>query len=128
MDNVKVSLSITLPGGVMFSPQECGQNPKLLDKQVVFVPVKNKKTKKIVREAVVYFVRKCKNAFKTQHLTKEAFDYMTSLDSCPYDPIQHPRGVAWWKKISPKERLEFHLSGIMADAGGVGFSYQVLED
>ena len=139
MDNVKVRLSISLPGGVMYSKQECFKKlkKKFTDKKgnkrvkIVEEPisemfeygsirVKDDKTKSV--DIINYKVPKCKPAMKTINLTSEAYNYMISSE-CP----------AWvkpkqWNAMNKRERLENHLKRIADHNRGTVVGYQVLDD
>lgn len=139
MDNVKVRLSITLPGSVMYSKQECFKQLKKTHKnknghkvtKTVEEPIpemfdfhsfklKDSKTGKVT--TYQYKTPKCRPALKVINITTEAYVEMTKGE-CP----------SWvkpkvWQTMKPKERLENHLKRIAEHNGGQVLDYQVLDD
>lgn len=140
MDNIKVSLTITLPGGVMYSKEEClkttqkivkvtsKKNGKTFSKRVLTTekdPSKfERSTLKIIGgETLSIEVPKCRPASQTINMTREAYNYMTSK-VCPEWFKNHSK----WLKLKPLERLEEHLKTTSAHFGGVIESYKIFED
>lgn len=126
MIDVKVRLTVTLPGRVMMSEQECSKNPKEnynnVEIKVGFG--KNTKTKTIT-------VRKCKPATKVTNICKEAYDAMTAKSAkkdvdANYCPVwAHPKK---WYNLSKEQRLRAHLKRLCEHFGGISYTYEVLED
>lgn len=141
MSEIKVSLTITLPGSVMLSKEEC---LKTIQKEVIVKNKFGKSFKKTIDmqvedwskmdkhslslrvgkdlETYTYFTRKSKPASQSININKEAFEEM-SFGECP----------AWckpndWKAMSPKKRLEEHLKRMMEHLGGTSFTYHIFED
>lgn len=132
MSEIKVSVSITLPGSVMFTQAEAEQLEKEktgtgfdTKSMVVEDKVWDKKLKKQVTksERITFKCRKCKPASKTISLSKEAYDYMRSSDSVltPFKPWQ-------WKDLKPDARLEFHMKRLCEALGGLSYTYKVFDD
>lgn len=63
------------------------------------------------------------NAKRHINMTKEAYDYMTSEEGRPIGYIGKP-----WRKMSRKERLDYHLDTLAKQFGAYSFSYVILED
>lgn len=130
MSNVKMSVTIMLPGGTMMAPQECGENPKNYDRNVITLSVKHfdKKTKKSFfrNEPLEFKTRKCNPVPQVINMSEEAYEYMTSA-MCPewFIPMG---GISKWKKLSANERLDFHLERTCQAMGGISFDYVVFED
>lgn len=122
----KVNLSITLPGAVLMTSQECEENPKNYEKQVIRVETikQDKKKKKPIKfvEYLDIYVRKCRTASQSINMTKQAYDYMTSKE-CPY--FAKPKD---WVRMSKIKRLEAHLEETCKALGGINYTYQVFED
>lgn len=138
MYEVKVSLSVTLPGSVMYSKQEC-----LKQLKSTFV---NKAGKKITKyksvqdfdkfdkstievkdydnskELLTVYTRKSRNATQIINLSKEAYEYMISNNF----PTWSKSNV--WRSMKAKARLEAHLNRIAEELGGTILSYQVFEE
>lgn len=142
-NEIKVSLTVTLQGGVMFSKEECLKTTqkvierktkggkvykKTINVQVENLDMMNKHTIQVTDkdgknpESVTFYTRKFKPATQSMNLCREAYDYMTSKE-CP----------AWskigaWNQMKPKQRLEAHLQKIAEHLGGRVLSYRVFED
>lgn len=139
MSEIKLSLSIELRGGTMFSKEECLKTThKVIEKKTkagkieVKVEDWDKMEKHSMRvtdkngtnpEIITFHTRKCKSATQSLNMSKEAYEYMIDKDSCP----------SWskpgkWAAMSKKERLEAHLQRTVEHLGGVSYTYQVFED
>ena len=141
---VKVSLTIELPGAIMWSKEECLKTiHKVIEKKTkagkiykktieVKVEDWDKMEKHTMRvtdtngtspEIITFHTRKCKPATQSLNMSKEAYEYMIDKDSCP----------SWskpgkWATMSKKERLEAHLQKTVEHLGGTSYTYQVFED
>ncbi len=140
----KVSLTISLPGSVMMSKDECLKTTqkiiknknlktgKIYDKVIDIevddfdkndkhtLLVKNRKTKN--SEVITFYTRKCIPAKQSLNITKESYNYMVS-NECPE---WHKKGE--WNKMNKTQRLESHLNRIAESLGGKMLSYQVFDD
>lgn len=144
MSEIKLSLSIELRGNTMFSKEECLKTThKVIEKKTkagkiykktieVKVEDWDKMEKHSMRvtnnndtnpEIITFHTRKCKPATQTINMSKEAYEYMISKDSCP--PCFKPKE---WSTMNKKERLEVHLKRTVEHLGGVSYTYQVFED
>lgn len=144
MSEIKLSLSIELRGSTMLSKEECLKTThKVIEKKTkagkiykktieVKVEDWDKMEKHSMRvtdnngtnpEIITFHTRKCKSATQSLNMSKEAYEYMISKDSCP--PCFKPRE---WSTMNKKERLEVHLKRIVEHLGGVSYTYQVFED
>lgn len=144
MSEIKLSLSIELQGSTMFSKEECLKTTrKVIErktksgkvfKKTIYVQTEDldKMTKGSVRitdkngknpEIITFHTRKCKPATQTINISKEAYEYMISKDSCP--PCFKPRE---WSTMNKKERLEVHLKRTVEYLGGTSYSYQIFGD
>lgn len=122
MSEIKLNLSLKLRGGSLLSEQECSRNSRKRSKQDCydFFDVRfGKKNKERIKVAI----RKPKTIRQNIKISKEAYDYMTSLSSCPADVKIH-----LWKKYSIAQRLNNHLSQIAHDLGALSYTYELLED
>lgn len=141
MDDVKLSLTITLPGRVMFSKQECLKPLKktIVDKrnhkkkidilvedfaktEEHSLVVTTKVDGKNVKETINFRTRKCKHVTQVINMTSDAYNYMISAE---YPAWEKKRD---WNKFSKKERLESHLHRIALHLGGLVKHYKVFED
>ena len=131
MSTIKLSVTIVLPGSTMMTSQECEENPKeCYDDNFMLLSIKkynNKEKKSFFKNVPLRFkTRKCIKAQQVIKMTDEAYEYMTSI-ACPEWFITFG-GVAKWRKLSKKDRLEFHLDRLCKSMGGESFSYAVFGD
>ena len=127
MNEIKVRLSMTVPGAGMLSSQECEKNPKE-SYNVTKLLVQNGRGKNST-ELITVATRKNKTAKQSISITKEAYDYMVSNEfnsNCSSLLFKYPKHV--WLKMTPKQRLEAHLSIIAESFNAIGFTYEVLDD
>ena len=124
MNDVKVSLSIILQGGVMYSQEQA----KALEKEKVGtgydtfnMSVESLKDGKKDAETITVKTRKCKPAGQSLNLSMDAYDYMTGKEA-PYFVKAKD-----WERLTKKQRLEAHLKRICEELGGVSFTYAVLD-
>lgn len=141
---VKVSLTIGLPGAIMWSKEECLKTThKVIEKKTKAGKVYKKTIKVKVEdwdkmekhsmrvtdkdgtnpEIITFHTRKCKPAVQSMNMSKEAYEYMIDKNFCP----------SWskpskWAAMSEKERLEAHLQRTVEHLGGISYTYQVFED
>lgn len=118
MSEIKVSVSITLQGGVMLTQAEAEQ----LEKNKVGTGY-NLTRIKVGGNASSIRTRKFRPATQTISMCKEAYDYMISKDSCPHG-IKEFR----WKKMNPIQRLETHLDLVCKHLNGTSYTYKVFDD
>lgn len=120
MSEIKVNLSLTLPGRVMMSPQRCGENPENYD----HFTIKVKKSLNSKRTSTVHVAtRKSKAAKQNIKLSKEAFESMTSSANCPIPGLQKV-----WDNLTRNQRLQYHCEQIAKALGAIGFTFEVLND
>lgn len=124
-NEIKVSLSVTLQGSVMYSQEQA----KALEEEKVGtgydtfnMRVEGKKSdgRKDVQTITVK-TRKSKPASQSLNLSMDAYNYMVSNEA-PY--FVKPRD---WERLTEKQRLEAHLKRIVEELGGVSFTYAVLD-
>lgn len=123
MSEIKVSVSITLQGGVMLTQAEAEQlekNKVGTGYDLTRVKVKNKKGN---AEVLNVRTRKSRTVTQTISMYKEAYEYMTSKDSCPAGIKQYV-----WAKMKPVQRLEVHLDLACKHLGGISYTYKVFDD
>lgn len=125
MNDVKVSLSIILQGGVMYSQEQA----KALEKEKVGtgydtfnMRVEGLKDGKKDAETITIKTRKYKPAGQSLNLSMDAYDYMTGKEA-PYFVKAKD-----WERLTKKQRLEAHLKRIVEELGGVSFTYAVLDN
>lgn len=123
MSEIKVSVSITLQGGVMLTQAEAKQ----LEKEkagtgfdITKLKVEDKKGNK---DALSIKTRKYKSCSQSINMSKEAYDYMTSKDSC----LPNIKSYVW-AKMNKKQRLEAHLDLVCKALKGTSYTYKVFDD
>lgn len=125
MNDVKVSLSIILQGGVMYSQEQA----KALEEEKVgtgydafSMRVEGLKKGKKDAETITVKTRKCKPAGQSLNLSMDAYEYMIGKEA-PH--FVKPRD---WERLTKKQRLEAHLKRIVEGLGGVSFTYTILDN
>lgn len=134
MSEIKLNLSIEIPGRTMFRENEClkkierhlernGKARLLID--TVYDSDKTEKNILVSDKGDVYtyHTRKCIPARQTVNISKETYTYMVGNDSAP----SHITRKAWIG-MSKKDRLQTHLKMIADDLGGTSYTYKVFED
>ena len=144
MIDVKISLTVALPGGVMVSKQACLKNAKnnnsnLNEKQLetLFTVeccdthtlfVTNDKRE---REKIVYHTRKSKPALQVIQLSRDAYNYFVG-DEAPagYLPdLQYSKARdRSWKQALTEFKIVWHLQRIAESLGGQIKEFTVFED
>ena len=143
MTEIKLNLSVVLPGSIMFSKEECLKTTqkviektskktgktykKTVDVLVDNLDMMDKSTIRVIDknntiETITVYTRKSKPATQSLNICKDAYRYMVSTE-CP--PWSKPKV---WNTMKPKERLESHLQRITKELGGTSFTYQIFED
>lgn len=123
MSEIKISVSITLPGGVMLTQAEAKQ----LEKEkagtgfdITKLKVEDKKGNK---DVLSIKTRKYKSCSQSINMSKEAYDYMTSRDGC----LPNVKSFIW-AKMNKKSRLEAHLDLVCKALKGTSYTYKVFDD
>ena len=124
-NEIKVSLSVTLQGGVMLSQEQA----KALEEEKVgtgydafSMRVEGLEKGKKATETITVKTRKCKPAGQSLNLSMDAYEYMIG-EEAPY--FVKPRD---WERLTKKQRLEAHLKRIVEGIGGVSFTYAILDN
>ena len=127
MNEIKLSLSIVLPGRILLSEQECSKNPKeSYFNNVVVVENENHK-----KEILHFQTRKSRIARQSLNINKASYDYMTAKSSnAKMDALNCPEWAKpkEWFKLSKTQRLEAHLLRITRSLGGISYTYQVFDN
>lgn len=152
MTDIKLSLSIILPGGVMYSQQEAlkklrkpvrNKKGKIVKKQGkavlcdVWVPdfAKNDVTEMTLRTSseenpnvpqdtkLTVYTRKSKPAKQVINMTQEAYDNMLSKEA----PYNYRGEFGLWKTLSKNQKIKWHCMQIAKSVGGEFDSFQVLD-
>lgn len=125
---IKVSLSIKLPGSVMYSQETA----KALEKQGLAGFTKHTmnveeqkrvgKKVKVDKEIIHFKTRNTIPAVQTLNISKDAYLYMVGKDSPSFIPMKD------WSRMSKTKRLEAHLGEIAESLGGTVIHYHIFED
>lgn len=67
--------------------------------------------------------RKCKSCSQSINMSKEAYDYMTSKDSCLPNIKSY-----MWAKMNKTQRLKAHLDLICKALKSTSYTYKVFDD
>lgn len=140
MSEIKLSLTVALRGSTMFSKEEClkttqetittkNGRKRTVTKVVEDWDKMEKHTMRVTDtdgtnpEIITFHTRKSKSCSQSINMSKEAYDYMTSKDSClpnikPYV----------WAKMNKKQRLEAHLDLVCKALKGNSYTYKVFDD
>lgn len=121
MSEIKVSLSLELPGSSMLSEQECSKEPKKNYSYFRMKICSGKKKKN--EETIQVAVRKTRTIKQNLKLSREAYDYMTDNKACPDQKLRKI-----WGRLTVNQRLQYHCQQIADTLGAVGFSFEVLDD
>ena len=127
MSEIKVRLSMTVPGAGMMSSQECDKNPKE-NYEITKLLVQNG-TKKNPTKLLTVATRKSRTAKQSISISKEAYDAMTAYEFGSENTSllrQYPKHV--WSKMNAHQRLEAHLGIIAESFGALDFTYEILDD
>lgn len=110
-NDIKISLSIQLQGSTLVRQEK--------KETITFT---DKKTRKKKQKLIKTYQLVSKPAVLQKQMTKDAYDYMVSLDSGPIFKKKE------WKKMTEKDRLEYHLAALCTFYRGKTFTYHVFED
>ena len=127
MLEIKVRLSMSVPGAQMLSSQDCEKMSKkdAYDYSTLTISYKEKKGKKpvIKKETLHINTRKSKPAKQCVSISKEAYDYMTNVMEVPSS-----KSVRTWANMSKAKRLEYHLSLIAESFNALSYTYEIFDD
>lgn len=123
MSEIKISMSITLPGGVMLTQAEAKQLEKEKTGTGFDITKLKVEDKKGNKDVLSIKTRKYKSCSQSINMSKEAYDYMTSKDSCLPNIKSY-----MWAKMNKKQRLEAHLDLVCKALKGTSYTYKVFDD
>ena len=110
-NEVKISLSIKLQGSTLVRQEETEVKT-----------VANKKTGKTFKKRFKVVSLIPRTATLVKQMPKEAYDYFISMDSCPQFKKKE------WRKMSIKDRIEYHMEALCKHYKGISYSYHIFED
>lgn len=123
MSEIKVSVSITLQGGVMLTQAEAKQLGKEKTGTGFDITKLKVEDKEGNKDALSIKTRKYKSCSQSINMSKEAYDYMTSKGSC----LPNIKSCVW-AKMDKKQRLEAHLDLVCKALKGTSYTYKVFDD
>ena len=144
MSEIKVNLSIVLPGRTLLSKEECLKTTqkviekKLKNSRVIKKTINaqvedwSKMHKHTMRvegangsnpEIITFHTRQSRPALQVLNMSKEAYEYMIDKNCCP-SWVKPSR----WTTMNTRERLESHLQRTVKHLGGISYTYKVFED
>ena len=127
MSEIKVRLSMEVPGATMLSSQDCEKMSKkeAYDSFSITVNVKKKKGKKQVIDKEILHIntRKSKPAKQCISISREAYNYMTDKKEIPSAKLSKV-----WGSMANEQRLKYHLNLIAEHFNAISFSYEILDD
>lgn len=137
MSEIKVNLSLTLPGSVMLSEQECEENPQesYNEHKMLIKYTKGKgKFQKEVKKLIVVKTRKQKMVSQNINICEEAYQSMLHTPTSP--KLSKPTKLdkngdvveRVWDTMSVHERLKEHFDLMAHDLHAVSYSYEILGD
>lgn len=148
MTEVKVRLSMNVPGAQLLSSQECDKNPKKnYNVETITVEFMTKKGK-LHKENIIVRTRKRRLVKQLMNISKEAYNYMTAADQPPTERLAKklyitktigkakngkPKKVTtettvWAHQFTPMKRLNWHMARIADSLGAVDYEFEVLDD
>lgn len=126
MSEVKVRLSMVVPGATLLSSQDCEKMSKkqAYNEETVTLTTTIKKGKKQKVKKEIYHIktRKSKPATHNLSIYKEAYDYMTGKEAPSAKVLKS------WSNMNKRARLEYHLNNIAEHFNALSFSYEILDD
>lgn len=137
MNNVKLRLSLSIPGAQMLSEQECSKNPKeSYDYSKLMIEYTVGKGKKAKTKKEILNIRTRKSCTVRQNINIGIEAYNAMIDnSCPPNEkyakkVGHNKKgpITLWSTMSKDARLKANLDLIAESLQAVSYSYEVLED
>lgn len=137
MLEIKVRLSLSVPGAQLLSEQECSKNPKISynDEKVIITNFKQKgKNQKEITKHIVIKTRKQRPVIQNISICKEAYKYMLSTPTSTKfnKPTKRNKNgdvvERMWDTMSVHERLKKHFDLIAHDFRAISYNYEILED
>ena len=123
MSEIKISVSITLPGGVMLTQAEAEQLEKEKTGTGFDITKLKVEDNKCNKDVISIKTRKYKSCSQSINMSKEAYDYMTSKGSC----LPNIKSYVW-AKMNKTQRLEAHLDLVCKALKGTSYTYKVFDD
>lgn len=134
---IKVTLSLLVPGASLLTPEFCEKNPKesYNEQEMLISYTKGKgKFQKRVKKPLVIKTRKQRMVSQNINICEEA--YKSMLDTPTSNKLAKPIKVnrcgevvkRVWDTLTVHERLKHHFDLIAHDLRAVSYSYEILGD
>lgn len=112
MNNVKINLTVVLPGANMKSEEECKRDDDYIGFSV-----------ELPKKRVIHtLLRNSRTAKQVLHISQEAYEYMVGQDCPPNTDNKR------WRTMSKKQKIDIHMKQICEHLGGLSYSYVILDD
>lgn len=119
MSEIKVRLSLSVPGAQRVSWEEAQKHPhESYDTHRIKVSTTDKRGHSQT-EIVVVKTLKQRMVKQNIQISKEAYDYMLETP---------PERIKGWASMKKNERLNYHFRAIAESLGAKDYSFEVLED
>lgn len=134
---VKIALSLLVPGAGLLTPEFCDKNPKKNyneDKMLIRLTKGKGKHQKEGKKLLVIRTRKQKLAIQKLNICEEAYKYMLSTPTSVKLSRPTKRNKDGdviervWDTMSVHERLKKHFDLLAHDFHAVSYSYEILDD
>lgn len=123
MSEIKINVSVTLPGSVILTQAEAKQLEKEKTGTGFDITKLKVEDKKGNKDVLSIRTRKYKSCSQSINMSKEAYDYMTSKDGC----LPNIKSYVW-AKMNKTQRLKAHLDLVCKALKGTSYTYKVFDD
>lgn len=117
MDDIKVTVSFSIPGSVMLKAKAPNGDPIEFISNSLSVSDRNSKKS----ETITFKTSKCKPCTQSINITREAYKSMLSTPIHKISPFQ-------WNSMSKKKKIAEHLKDIQHDLHATSFEFIIYEE
>lgn len=114
--DIKAQITMELQGSTMLSKEEAAEEKAFNSFQM---EIKDH----VGKETIVVKTRQCRPAIKTINITREAYEYYTSVEALPKNA-----NVQKWKNMSKIERFQYAVASLVEEFGGSRYTVKVFEE
>lgn len=124
MDNIKITLTMSVPGAKLLSDTQCKEN-KTFNKIALTLNEHDPQKKE---EHIVLFTRKPKAIKQVVNMTEETYNYFISED-IPYNYKMQKSSTTKpaWKSLSKEQKVEWHLREYCLNFKAKLISYKIYD-
>lgn len=120
MNDIKISLTVTIPGRIMMSEKDCSLNRKNnYTQQSVIITDKRNKSKETIR----FYTRNCIPAKQSLQITEDNYKEMVNKNNRP----SWFSGNKNWKKMSNWEKVDAHMKKICENLNGLSYEFVIFD-